>query len=53
MTDLSLEEEDEEVKKIQGCNHRERKNTMLPILRRLEPEDCEQEAKGVLVFELL
>ncbi len=32
MTDLSLEEEDEEVEKIEGCNHCEWKNSLLPIL---------------------
>lgn len=41
MTDLSLEEEDEEVEKIEGCNNREWKNPLLATLCRLVPEDCE------------
>lgn len=41
MTDLSLEKEDEEVEKIEGCNNREGKNSLLPILCRLVPEDSE------------
>ena len=53
MTDLSLEEEDGEVEKIEGCNHREWKNSLLPMLCRLVPQNCEQEAKRVLVFEPL
>lgn len=53
MTDLSLEEEDEEVEKVEGCNHREWKNSLLPILCRLVPEDCEEEAKRVSAFEPL
>ena len=53
MTDFSLEEEDEEVEKIEGCNHREWKNPLLPILCRLVPENCEHEAKRVSVFEPL
>jgi len=53
MTDLPLEEEDEEVEKIDGCNHRERKNPLLTILGRLVPENCEHEAKRASVFEPL
>lgn len=51
MANLSLEEEDEEVEKIKGCDHREWKNPLLPILCRLVPENCEEEAKRVSVFE--
>ena len=41
MTDLSLKEEDEEIEKVDGCNNREWKNSLLTILYRLVPEDCE------------
>jgi len=53
MAYLSLEEEDEEVEKIEGCDYREWKNPLVPILCRLVPEDCEEEAKRVSVFEPL
>ena len=53
MTDLRLEEEDKEIEKIEGYNYYEQKNTLLPILYRLVLEDYEQEAKRILVYELL
>jgi hypothetical protein len=41
MTDLLLEEEDEEVQKIEGLKTAKWRNMLLPILYTLVPEDCE------------
>ena len=43
-TDLPLEQEDEEGKEIEGCDDGKQKDTLLPSLGRLEPEDYEQAA---------
>lgn len=52
MTDLLLKKKDEEVEEVECGNQRKWKNPLLSILRRLEPEKCEQETKRTSVGDM-
>lgn len=52
MTDFPVKKKDEEVEEVECGHQRKWKNPLLSILRRLEPEDCEQKAKRTSVGDI-
>jgi hypothetical protein len=52
MTDFRPKKKDEEVEEVECGNQRKWKNPLLSMLRRLEPEDCEQKTKRTSVGDI-